>query len=51
MPFGFFEKNPVVGNKRIPGSSVVVLDKLMPPDVTLCVPLPSDKNASPTGKR
>ena len=52
MPFGFFEKNPVVGNKRTPRSSVVVLDKLMPPDVTLCVPLPSDKKAaSPTGRR
>ena len=52
MPFGFFEKNPVVGNKRTPRSSVVVLDKLIPPDVTLCVPLPSDKKASSsTGKR
>ncbi len=39
-PFGFFENNPVIGNKRTPAKSAVVLDKLMPPDVTLCVPLP-----------
>ncbi len=52
MPFGFFEKNPVVGNKRTPVRSVVVADKLISPDITLCVPLPSAKKPAPdAGKR
>jgi len=43
MPFGFFEKNPVIGNKRVPARLVTVPGKLMPPDVTLCVPLPRER--------
>jgi primary-amine oxidase len=43
MPFGFFEKNPVIGNRRVPARSVIVPGKLMPPDVTLCVPLPRER--------
>ncbi len=42
VPFGFFDGNPVIrrqhtsGNKRLAGTPV-------PPDVSLCVPLPKDR--------
>ena len=38
-PFGFFDHNPVAGMKaQRPGKAT--LQALIPPDVTLCVPLP-----------
>lgn len=44
MPFGFFDKNPAAATKLSPERpKVIVLDKVTPPDVTQCVPLPSDK--------
>ena len=43
MPFGFFDRNPAASSKRSPEQpKVIVLDKIVPPDVTQCVPLPAD---------
>lgn len=43
-PFGFFDKNPAAATKTVPERpKVIVQDKLVPPDVTQCVPLPSDR--------
>jgi primary-amine oxidase len=41
-PFGFFDRNPVIESR--PGQRKKILEgKPLPPDVTLCVPLPRDK--------
>ncbi len=43
MPFGFFDRNPAASSKKAPEQpKVIVLDKVVPPDVTQCVPLPAD---------
>ena len=48
-PFGFFDKNPAAATKTVPERpKVIVQDKLVPPDVTQCVPLPSDKKPAPS---
>ncbi len=47
IPFGFFDKNPVAANKHSVKKSKVASSKIsLPPDMTLCVPLPKDKKDS-----
>ena len=47
MPFGFFDRNPAAATKGVPERPrIIVQDKAVPPDVTQCVPLPSDSRAS-----
>ncbi|MEO8471563.1 MAG: hypothetical protein ABI477_05195 [Chryseolinea sp.] len=40
-PFGFFDHNPAIATKD--SKRIKVAGKRLPPDVTLCVPLPSEK--------
>ncbi len=40
MPFGFFERNPLVTTTNAPDRMIVVPDKSAQPDISLCVPLP-----------
>jgi len=40
MPFGFFDRNPLIENGLQSGT---VAGKPLPPDVSLCVPLPRDQ--------
>jgi primary-amine oxidase len=42
MPFGFFDSNPIITNK-VEQPNKVLATKPLPPDVSLCVPLPTDK--------
>ncbi len=52
MPAGFFDRNPAAASKNNPERpKVIVLDKVVPPDVTQCVPLPSDKNSAPSSSK
>jgi primary-amine oxidase len=49
MPSGFFDRNPAASSKRAPEQpKVIVLDKVVPPDVTQCVPLPADSKQAGT---
>ena len=42
-PFGFFESNPIIGSKPSTAKTSVVKGIKVPPDVSLCVPLPGEK--------
>jgi primary-amine oxidase len=42
VPFGFFDSNPAI-KKRRQAEKVIVQGKTVPPDLSLCVPLPAEK--------
>jgi primary-amine oxidase len=50
-PFGFFESNPIIGSKSSTAKTSVVQGIKVPPDVSLCVPLPGEKTQPVVVKR
>jgi primary-amine oxidase len=52
MPFGFFDRNPAATSKKAPEQpKVIVQDKAVLPDVTKCVPLPTDNKQAKSASK